>query len=480
MELAHGAPGGREEHVDLRWHDCAYDLAVHWAARCGLATLEGDAEVVLPFVIMQYDQASPSPSAVLYLEGGPGIAAGMDHMDFAWDRWLESAVLPLDFVAYDSRGTGVAWPSAGCHELREVTRPALAAGWFSQESWALISKAKAACLRRLITEGHDLSQYTTQRLAMDAIALMDALPYDEWTLFGTSYGTLLAQEILRMRPEAIQSIVLDGAVPPGADSWAAHPAHLEDALAKIARVCPHGRMGGPNCLRYAGDFLASLDILLDELERTPRWIHADDWFPTNPLYVRVDPTVVLYALFSAMYAPDGANIARNAILEARLGNDENLDQLVQSWANGIALSRIHWPVFFSASCHLSEGHPDDRPWEALPESSFFRRYVADTPLPHPCDHWKRNGEPELVRDPVVSTVPALIYSGEYDPVTPSHWGARVAADFVNSSHFIVPRGGHVALFDDRCAMRILRAFLAEPTVEFEWTCMQERPYGVQP
>ena len=283
-----------------------------------------------------------------------------------------------------------------------------------------------------------------------------------------------------MRPELVQSIVLDGAMPPDADLWAAHPAHLEDALAKIARVCPHGRIGGPNCLRYAGDFLASLDILLEELDGNPRWIRADYWFPTDPLRVRVDPTVVLYALFAAMYAPDGANFARNAILEARLGDYENLDLLVQSWANGIALSPIHEPVFFSVSCHMSEGHPGDEPWETLPESSFFRRYVADTPLPHPCAHWKRNGESEPVREPVVSAVPALILSGEYDPVTPSHWGDRVAADLVNSTHFIVPRGGHVALFDDLCAMRILRAFLTEPAAELDGSCMQERPYGIRP
>jgi pimeloyl-ACP methyl ester carboxylesterase len=43
---------------------------------------------------------------------------------------------------------------------------------------------------------------------------------------------------------------------------------------------------------------------------------------------------------------------------------------------------------------------------------------------------------------VHSDVPALILTGQWDPVTPPQYGAIAAKNFPNSLHIIVPSGGH--------------------------------------
>ena len=44
--------------------------------------------------------------------------------------------------------------------------------------------------------------------------------------------------------------------------------------------------------------------------------------------------------------------------------------------------------------------------------------------------------------PVAGPFPALLVSGERDPVTPARWGEEVARTLPNAVHVVVPDGGH--------------------------------------
>jgi pimeloyl-ACP methyl ester carboxylesterase len=57
-----------------------------------------------------------------------------------------------------------------------------------------------------------------------------------------------------------------------------------------------------------------------------------------------------------------------------------------------------------------------------------------------------------------SDVPALILSGELDPTTPPSWGARVASEWKNSRHIIVPATGH-GTASAGCVMKLMATFL---------------------
>ena len=72
-----------------------------------------------------------------------------------------------------------------------------------------------ACVQQLTATGVDLSQYTTSASANDAVALVKALGYDDYNLYGISYGTRLALEVMRNHPESgLRSVVLDSTYPP--------------------------------------------------------------------------------------------------------------------------------------------------------------------------------------------------------------------------------------------------------------------------
>jgi pimeloyl-ACP methyl ester carboxylesterase len=56
--------------------------------------------------------------------------------------------------------------------------------------------------------------------------------------------------------------------------------------------------------------------------------------------------------------------------------------------------------------------------------------------------WPRGEIPADYLEPVRSDVPALIFSGNLDPVTPPQRGEEVARYLPNSRHVIIPEAAH--------------------------------------
>ncbi len=468
------------EVTDVKWDECSYyDSGLFRPVRCGHLFIGDPTTAGLPFAVIQSDLEEPSDTAVLFLQGGPGISSGLDPLEFSWQNWAEAALLPVDLVVFDQRGTGIAWPASGCVEYHDVVRPALAAGMYSRRATDLLRAAKAGCHDQLVSSGFDPTQFTVRHMADDALALMDSLPYSSWTIWGTSYGSRVALEIMRDQPEGVRSAVLDGVVPPDVDLWLAEPVLLDSAMAMIDRVCPRWRMERPSCHRYAGDFLGSLELLLADLAENPRWISVDDWSGLRPYKVRVEPPELLYTLYVAASVTDGANFARDAVVDAAHGDFELLDHLLRSWAAGQTDLSMNEPTHFSVACNFSGARTQEEFLRQVPPAQFYGRYIGGPPYDHPCEDWTITQAPDRMRQPVVSSIPTLLISGEYDWITPSSWGDRVAANLDHGRHYVIRRGGHGVLFDDGCALRIFGAFLADPNTEPDSACIDETLPGIR-
>jgi pimeloyl-ACP methyl ester carboxylesterase len=78
---------------------------------------------------------------------------------------------------------------------------------------ALGRKAIRACLEEIAASGADISTINTLQNARDVAALMQALGYASYNIFGTSYGTKLGQEVMRSAPEGLRAVVLDSVWP---------------------------------------------------------------------------------------------------------------------------------------------------------------------------------------------------------------------------------------------------------------------------
>jgi pimeloyl-ACP methyl ester carboxylesterase len=90
-----------------------------------------------------------------------------------------------------------------------------------------------------------------------------------------------------------------------------------------------------------------------------------------------------------------------------------------------------------------------------------------------CDIWNVPAAPALENEPVRSDIPALILSGDYDPITPIAWG-QAAADYLPNSSFYVLRGtGHGSVEVVPCATDLAIDFLADPGGLIDARCVDK-------
>jgi pimeloyl-ACP methyl ester carboxylesterase len=79
--------------------------------------------------------------------------------------------------------------------------------------------------------------------------------------------------------------------------------------------------------------------------------------------------------------------------------------------------------------------------------------------------------PVVENEPVMSDIPALIFAGHFDPITPPAWGQQVATNLANSFYLEFPTLAHAVSGADACPQAIAAAFFIEPTIMLDVTCI---------
>ena len=146
---------------------------------------------------LERKQAGPTQSrtAVVALAGGPGQAA------LPLGEFIAKALAPAlgtrDLLVFDQRGTGTSDP-LGC-------------GALSSFGGGSASQAFERCALEI---GPARGGYTTQESVEDIEAIRQAAGYEKLVLYGTSYGTKVAEEYAERYPQYVEALVLDSVVPP--------------------------------------------------------------------------------------------------------------------------------------------------------------------------------------------------------------------------------------------------------------------------
>jgi len=94
-----------------------------------------------------------------------------------------------------------------------------------------------------------------------------------------------------------------------------------------------------------------------------------------------------------------------------------------------------------------------------------------------CENWPVSAAPIEVKDPVNSTVPALILQGAYDKPTPIYMGRRAARELEQGSYVLVPQQGHWTWRNAQgCVGQIANAFIQDPesAAELNQSCLEAR------
>ena len=202
---------------------------------------------------------SPDPGRdpLIYLTGGPGgtaigSAAPLVQLGINRDR---------DVIFVDQRGTLHADPLLSCPEIDQFVDEATGMSILAASTAQRDLDAVRACRTRLASAGYDLSAYNTTENAADIADLRTALKIDNWHVYGVSYGSDLALQLLRDHPDGIRSVVLDSLFPPQTNAmtqWWPSAAEGYRALFDACAAQPGCAAAHPNLAR---DFTTTVQRL---------------------------------------------------------------------------------------------------------------------------------------------------------------------------------------------------------------------------
>jgi pimeloyl-ACP methyl ester carboxylesterase len=221
---------------------------------------------------------APRPDPIVYMASGPGGAGTLAAPGVVAGGMNANR----DVIFVNPRGTLHSDPHLSCPEYDEFITQAVGLVYQAASTAALAAAALTACRERLAPTGVDFAAYNTRENAADIADLRVALGIKEWNVYGVSYGSDAALQLLRDHPAGIRSVVLDSVVPPNqniVDKWWEAPA---SGLKAIFAACA----AQPACAAAYPDLATVFTATVNRLSATPAEITVNA--AGGPVRVTID------------------------------------------------------------------------------------------------------------------------------------------------------------------------------------------------
>jgi pimeloyl-ACP methyl ester carboxylesterase len=365
------------------------------------------------------------PDAFFYFAGGPGSGATEDAPGVA--RQYANIRTHRDLVFVDQRGTGQSSP-LDC-QFYDSKDPQSYFGHF----FPLDGVRK--CRQELETKA-DLTLYTTTIAADDLDEVRAALGYEKINLLGGSYGTRAAMVYLRQHPQHVRTVMLQGVSPTNQYLPKDYAEQTERALQGVLSEC----IADETCNKAFPNIKNETKAVLERLLKGP--VDAQFSVPALQTEIKVSLSrdLAAEAIRYMLYNPGAATRIPLLLHLAAEGNFAPLAQAALNYRRNLVGTGSNG-MYLTVTC------AEDLPWikrkidERLAQNTFLGEYRL-VQQREACALWPRATIPSDYGKPVRSDVPVLIFTGQWDPVTPPENGDYVARTLPNSLHIVVPQGAH--------------------------------------
>lgn len=412
--------------------------------------------IKLAVAIIKSTSKKGSSNPVLFIEGGPGAG----EIRAIW-TWLQNPIREQsDIILMDLRGVGFSFPKF-CPELGTKFLEILSKNQSKSEDEQQKILAAMDCKQDLVKRDIDLKAYNSKSIAKDLNALKKALKYDNWNVYGVSYSTYTVQVYANDFPQDIKTLTLDSSIPDIAKSYYnQNTTNYVSSLEKVFDACKND----PDCNQQYPNLENVYYQTIENLDK-------------NPVTVKVDKKVIPAGVFTyntedfkvciqqSLYRKDLIEVIPLLITEFNKGNKNTLGSLVAAFSGALSLD---YGLFYCTICD-----------EALPYNSFeaFNKdaqkysklkgglsfYKSDFLV---CDKWNQgitttSATPNDLSNLASLSIPVLVLSGKFDPVTPTENGTKTKDMFKNAYLVSAPVSGHGPSFSEE-GFEIIANFLKNP------------------
>ena len=427
-----------------------------------------DGEMIkLPAIRIKSVRATAAPDPVVFITGGPGVSTIRGFRGLFGTEIGDALRQTHDIILIEQRGTLYAEPYLECPEHDQALLDSLGRSLNYEEDMAVRVAAFTACRDRLITEGVDMSAYNSLENARDHALIMEVLGFEEYNLYGLSYGAQLAQHIMRLDGEHIRSVILDSPGGLAQNFTLDQPLSMDRALRKLFESCAADRQCNSSYPNLEATFFETVSYLNKQpvrlAARSSKLNQRD-----LPVYLTGDRLVylVFLALYDEWMLPELPYlITQIAGGEYQWVSENMIDELLQSFWNG-----MHFSTICAEDARFA---PEDIPTEGVARD-IVRVMAADTQsYLDICVKWDVPSLGDEVDTPLTSDIPTLIFSGEFDPITPPAYGRAIAESLTNARFYEFTARSHVVFFGTPCALLMGTEFWRDPTAPLKDDCTAE-------
>lgn len=383
------------------------------------------------------DRGEPAADPVFFLAGGPGQAAS-DHAGTVAAA-LREVRKQRHLFLIDQRGTGKSSALVCPKSVDERFKA-------STNAEDIVEYARL-CAEGL---GADARFYTTTHAVADLEAVRRALGVPQVNLVGVSYGTRVAQQYAGMHPASTRTMVLDGVLPNDVVAGGEFARMFERSLTLRSKACA---ADAACAKRYPVDLRTQIAALKQKLDAAPVEVDYRDPATGEAKREKLTGQTVAGLAFLFSYMPQAAALLPVVVDEAAQGRYGPLMALA-SFGTGSAQGGMNRPMQWSVICaeDASRYQPATGDAQTVLGADMTRLFFSA------CTHWPRGARPAGFDRPLASKVPALLMSGELDPVTPPEYGDRVAKGLPNARHLALKGQGH-NVFATGCMPKLVGQFI---------------------
>jgi pimeloyl-ACP methyl ester carboxylesterase len=327
-------------------------------------------------------------------------------------------------------------------------------------------------------------------MTSDVDETLTALGYDKYSVWGVSFGTLMAQGLAKRFPDRVESIVLDSPAslyededfPSLSQSISISVlSAVPDALELVFAECA----ADPTCNESYPDLAQTLSDTMAALEKQPLEFTTERDGATYTW--SLTPSLFYGQLGNSMGAELIGFVPRviHAVARRVTGDPEQdeeglaaLQQAVEaSFDPGLDGAEQTDALFGTVSCS-SWNYVDEEEVEAAAEDPFVREHMLDLVLAGVRDckeAWQvpslEEIWPEMLTPLESDTLTALILPGKFDANIPPLTGELIESHLEHGYLHVTPDRGHVVIND--CTTAMTQAFLRDPTTDPDASCLDE-------
>lgn len=421
----------------------------------------------IPISIVVVPSKNPNPGRLAWIEhpGGPRYSTIATAHYFADGGWLEEFRRNQDVVLVDVRGLH----ESGALYCDALEFPRILERYYPPE--------KVQACREELESRASLEHYSTVNAIKDYEEIRDWLGYEKWNVGGWSYGSRFMLTYVHLYPERIRTVSLFIPSILNFERPLDYARFGQKAFDGLVNAC----LSDEKCDTAFPSISTDLYTLLDRVEKSPVTVEI-----MNPISGSVEDRLLTRDIVAEtvwiwlLDVPTSRELPYILHHAAR----ENYVPFVELAVPQSVPEREPEGHYFSVVCPEETGRLSMDQAEAAAINTFVGSYIALDYI-EACHAWGLPLKKNHPISPAVFDIPALIVTGEFDPVTAPEYGDTNAAHFRNVLHISVPQMAHgeSGMSNGECLTNILMSFVEQGDVDsLDTSCvstMHPPPFRVE-